>query len=147
MHNHRTRFALAAIVAGLAAALGGCGGGSHPSPAPPAARLEHSQGNPAGKIVLTSLGAGRIGLETARAGRVRGPGATIPLAAIIYDPSGKTYAFVAAGRLTYVETPVMVDRIDGGTAYLRRGPRPGARVVSTGAEELYGVQTGVLGQR
>ena len=96
--------------------------------------------------MLTPEGAQRIGLKTARASKVRGTGSTIPLGAIIYDPSGKTYAFVAAGRLTYVETPVSVDRIDGNLAYLRRGPHPGARVVSTGAEELYGVQTGVLGQ-
>jgi hypothetical protein len=42
--------------------------------------------------------------------------------------------------------PVTVAHIDGGTAYLQKGPSPGAQVVSTGAEELYGVQTGVLGQ-
>ena len=144
MHNRRTRFALATAVAALAAALGGCGGGSHPAPSPPAARLEHSPGG--SKIVLTPLGAQRIGLATARARKARGPASTIPLGAIIYDPSGKTYAFVAAGRLTYVEVPVRVDRIDGNVAYLFKGPHPGARVVSTGAEELYGVQTGVLGQ-
>ncbi len=146
MHISRTRFGLTAVVAGLAAALGGCGGASHPAPSPPAAQLEHSQGSATGKIVLTPLGAQRIGLQTARAGKANGPGSTIPVGAIIYDPSGKTYAFVAAGRLTYVEMPVTVDRIDGGTVYLRNGPHPGARVVSIGAEELYGVQTGVLGQ-
>jgi hypothetical protein len=119
MHNHRSRLGLAALLAGLAAALGGCGGGAHPASSPPAARLVHSHGS--SKIVLTQLGAQRIGLETVRAGRARGSGSTIPLGAVIYDPSGKTYAFVAAGRLTYVEVPVRVD-------------------------ELYGVQTGVLGQ-
>jgi multidrug efflux pump subunit AcrA (membrane-fusion protein) len=96
--------------------------------------------------VLTPQGAQRIGLETARVAKVAGPAVTIPLGAIIYDPSGRTYAFVASGRLTYREVPVSVDRIDGNLAYLRKGPHAGARVVSTGAEELYGVQTGVLGQ-
>ena len=146
MHNHRTRFGLAIAVAGLAAALGACGGGSRPAPPPPAAQLEHSQASPTGKVVLTPLGAQRIGLETARARKAPGTRITVPQAAIIYSPGGKTYAFVAAGRLTYVETPITVDRIDGNVAYLRRGPHPGARVVSTGAEELYGIQTGVLGQ-
>jgi hypothetical protein len=70
----------------------------------------------------------------------------VPTSAIIYDPSGRTYAFVALGRLTFTEIPVIVNRITGNSAYLRRGPRAGARVVSTGAEELFGVQTGVLGQ-
>jgi multidrug efflux pump subunit AcrA (membrane-fusion protein) len=92
------------------------------------------------------LGAQRIGLDTSRAGKTHGPGSTIPQAAIIYDPSGRTYAFVASGRLTYREVRVRIDRIDGSVAYLLSGPHPGTRVVSTGAEELYGVQTGVLGQ-
>lgn len=144
MHNRRIRFGLATAVAALAAALGGCGGGSHAAPSAPAAQLERSHGS--SKIVLTPSGAQRIGLATARAGKARGPGVKVPLGAIIYDPSGKTYAFVAAGRLTYVEVPVRVDRIDGNVAYVLNGPHPGTRVVSTGAEELYGVQTGVLGQ-
>ncbi len=71
---------------------------------------------------------------------------TIPASAVVYDPSGKTYAFVAVGPLTFTEVPVMVNYISGNSAYLRTGPRAGAKVVSTGAEELYGVQTGVLGQ-
>ena len=71
---------------------------------------------------------------------------TVPYSAVIYDPSGKTYTFVAIGHLTFVEMPITVDHVDGSTAYLLRGPRAGSQVVSTGAEELYGVQTGVLGQ-
>ena len=39
-----------------------------------------------------------------------------------------------------------VDYIAGSSAYLRRGPHAGSDVVSSGAEELYGVQTGVLAQ-
>jgi hypothetical protein len=39
-----------------------------------------------------------------------------------------------------------VARIDGDSVYLLKGPRPGARVVSVGAEELLGVETGVLAQ-
>jgi hypothetical protein len=74
------------------------------------------------------------------------PTAIIPYSAIVYDPSGKTYAFANIGPLTYVEVPVAVDHISGNAAYLVKGPRPGTPVVSVGAEELYGVQTGVLAQ-
>jgi hypothetical protein len=41
---------------------------------------------------------------------------------------------------------VTVDHIAGSSAYLVKGPKPGARVVSVGAEELFGVQSGVLAQ-
>lgn len=162
MHN-RSPLAKAVIAALCAAALGACGS-SHPVHTPPAARLVHVPGSAVGKIVLSGVGAQRIGLTTAtvravqspparrrrRGGRPKPaagtPTAIIPASAVIYDPSGKTYAFVAVARLTYVEVPVTVDYIAGSSAYLRRGPHAGSDVVSSGAEELYGVQTGVLAQ-
>jgi hypothetical protein len=71
---------------------------------------------------------------------------TIPSSAVIYAPSGRTYAFISVGRLSFTEVQVIVAYMNGPTAYLRSGPRAGSRVVSRGAEELYGVQTGVLAQ-
>jgi multidrug efflux pump subunit AcrA (membrane-fusion protein) len=71
---------------------------------------------------------------------------TVPYSSLIYDPSGKTYVFTNIRPLTYVEVPITVDHISGDAVYLKTGPKPGARVVSVGAEELYGVQTGVLAQ-
>ncbi len=152
------------VVTAAAAIPAGCGGNGN-APITPAARLE------SGRIVLTSVGAQRIGLETAAARGIPAPppivtswvgplgvrhkvvkpvsrGATvaIPYSSVVYDPSGQAYTFVAVGQLTYAETPISIDRIDGATAYLRKGPRAGVRVVSTGAEELYGVQSGVLAQ-
>ena len=70
----------------------------------------------------------------------------IPFSAIVYDPSGKAYAFTNPAPLTFVEVPVSVDHISGNSAYLLRGPRAGTKIVTVGAEELYGVQTGVLAQ-
>ena len=125
-----------------------------------------------GHIVLSQLGAGRIGLQTAAAQPVPTPppvvttkilhgvkhttvttpapkpaaGVIIPYSAIIYDPSGKTYAFIKAAPLTYTEVPITIDHDHGGSAYLTGGPTAGAQVVTVGAEELYGVQTGVLAQ-
>lgn len=106
--------------------------------------------------MLSRLGAERIGVRTVRARAVPAPpppasavGAStviVPYGAIVYDPSGRTYAFVNRAPLRYVEVPVTVDHISGSSAYLSRGPHAGARVVSVGAEELYGVQTGVLAQ-
>ena len=158
--------------------VAGCGGSSSPSIPSSGSRVA-VPGSPLGQVVLTQLGAQRIGLETRRAQAVAVPKppppivktkivagvkhtittpapappnpagkarVIIPYSAIVYDPSGQTYAFTNTGQLTYVEVPVTVDHISGDSAYLTKGPRPGARVVSVGAEELYGVQTGVLSQ-
>ncbi len=169
MPNRSGLLAAGAAIA-AAAVLGGCGSANNAS-VPPSFRLEAVPGSSAGRIVLTQLGAQRIGLQTAPVlgtaqpkptvtSRVGPPGVThkvvtyprrtstvaIPYSSVIYAPSGRTYAFVAIGRLTYVETPIAIDHIDGNSVYLRTGPRAGAHVVSTGAEELYGVQTGVLAQ-
>ncbi len=72
--------------------------------------------------------------------------AIVPVAAVVYDPGGSTFVFTSRGALKYTEVPITVDHIAGNSAYLRTGPRPGTPVVTVGAEELFGVQTGVLAQ-
>jgi multidrug efflux pump subunit AcrA (membrane-fusion protein) len=124
--------------------LAGCGAARTPA-ITPASRLVPVPGSSVGKIVLSSVGAQRIGIETAPAGVV-GANITVPYSAVIYDPSGNTYAFTNPAPLTYTEVPITVDYISGDTAYLSSGPSPGTEVVTVGAEELYGVQTGVLAQ-
>lgn len=157
-----------ALLVGLAAA--GCGSTSSPS-IPASGVLVNATSKSPGQIILTQLGAERIGLQTSRAHAVPVPPTivrtnvvsgrknmitipapkpastvTVPYSSVIYDPSGKTYVFTKIRPLTYVEVPITVDHISGNSAYLKTGPKPGARVVSVGAEELYGVQTGVLAQ-
>jgi hypothetical protein len=68
------------------------------------------------------------------------------LSAVVYAPSGTAYAFVKTAPLTYSEVTVTIDHISGASVWVRRGPRAGETVVTVGAEELYGVQTGVLAQ-
>ena len=70
----------------------------------------------------------------------------VPYSSLIYDSNGNTYVFRSLSPLTYTEVPISVDHISGTSVYLLRGPRAGARVVTVGAEELFGVQTGVLEQ-
>ncbi len=162
----------ATIVAAIGAALAGCGSSSTPS-IPASGRLVGASGTSPGQIVLSQLGAQRIGLRTAKASAVGAPAAVtkttvvagvkhtttvhpappagsptviVPYSALIYDPSGHTYVFTNTGPLTYVEIPIIVDQITGNSAYLVKGPKPGAAVVTVGAEELFGVQTGVLAQ-
>ncbi len=167
-----------AIAVLTAAVVAGCGSSSEPS-IPVSGRHESLAGSTAGQIVLSQLGAQRIGLQTARVQAVpapkppppivkttvvggvkhttttpaptpappaNAPTAIIPYSAIVYAATGQTYAFTSPGPLTYVEVPVSVARISGNSAYLVRGPKPGTEVVSVGAEELFGVQSGVLAQ-
>jgi hypothetical protein len=161
---------LAAIVVLLGAVLAGCGSTTTPS-VPVSGQLAGASATSPGHITLSALGAQRIGLQTALARAVPTPppivkttvvaGVThkttilapkppasvmIPYSAVIYDPSGQTYAFTNTEPLTYVEVPITVQQISGDLAYLSVGPKAGARIVSVGAEELYGVQTGVLAQ-
>ena len=140
--SRKTATSLAAAVI-CAGALGACGGSSTQVPPPPG-RIVHGHGAP--RIVLSTAGAQRIGIATARA--TRGPGGTVvvPYSALVYDSSGRVFAFSSPAPLTYLDLPVRVDHISGNSAYLRSGPAAGARVVTVGAEELFGVATGVLAQ-
>ncbi len=159
--------------------IAGCGSSSSPSIAV-SGRHEVAPGSKGpGQVVLSVVGAERIGLQTQRAQAVPVPKppppvvkttvvngvkhttttpappppnpagkatVIVPYSAIIYDPSGRTYAFTNTAPLTYVEVPVSIDHLSGNSAYLVKGPKPGSRVVSVGAEELFGVQSGILAQ-
>jgi hypothetical protein len=147
--------AVALLVAALLAAqLAGCGGGADRPVAPSGQIVGRSADSP-GRIILSAAGAQRIGVRTAAVRRVPAPrpkakaspsAGIVPVAAVVYDSSGKTYVFTSSRSRQYTEVPITVDHITGGSAYLRAGPRPGTAVVTVGAEELFGVQTGVLAQ-
>lgn len=142
---------LAATIA-VTGLLAGCGAVATQQ-IPASSRVIHIPGTSLTRIVLSAPGVQRIGLQTVRVrsagssrrGSAGGPIA-IPYSAVIYAPSGRTYAFRALSPLTFTEQPITVDHIVGNTAYLSSGLAAGAHVVSIGAEELYGVQAGVLAQ-
>jgi hypothetical protein len=67
----------------------------------------------------------------------------IPFSAVIYDVKGDTWAYTNPEPLMYVRAPLKIDYILGDVAYLSDGPAPGTTVVTLGAAELYGAETGV----
>jgi hypothetical protein len=137
---------LVAIAVIAAAALAGCGSSGEPKISASGVLVNQTATSP-GQIILTQLGAQRIGVRTAPARTGNAPASVvIPYSAVVYDPSGKTYAFTNPRPLMFVEVPISIDRIAGNSVYVTRGPKAGAQVVTVGAEELYGVQTGVLAQ-
>jgi hypothetical protein len=63
---------------------------------------------------------------------------SVPYAALLYDPEGKTYVYTSPRELRYVKKQVRVARIDGDRVVLTRGPPAGTPVVTVGVVEVYG---------
>jgi hypothetical protein len=142
------RTAVAAILAGLV--IAGCGkaeefdneAASDQGPS----RLQPVKGSDVPRVILTAQAARRIGIKTSlvrAAARGKGNPEVIPYAAIIYDAEGHAFTYTSPRRLTFVRTPVRVDRTVGPFAVLSKGPPAGTQVVTVGAQELLGVEYGV----
>jgi len=67
----------------------------------------------------------------------------IPYTALLYDTTGQTWTYTSDELLKFVRQKVTVDFIDGEKVYLSEGPTVGTTVVTYGAAELYGTETGV----
>jgi hypothetical protein len=111
------------------------------------AKVEHVEGSSdVSRLTLTAKATERLGLQTAQVREQKVAGKqrkVIPYGALLYDSKGDTYVYVTAQPLTYVREPVTVDYIGAGSVVLTDGPAAGTVVVSVGAAELYGTETGV----
>jgi hypothetical protein len=142
--RRRARVAVVAVAAAVTAILSGCSTSTSTTVAQlPTSKLVQVPGSPVPNVVLTPLGAERIGLATAAVTARQGGGATFPYSALLYEPDGQAAVYVADGRLTFTRHIVDVDSITGNTVVAASGVTPGERVVTDGAEELLGVQNGV----
>jgi multidrug efflux pump subunit AcrA (membrane-fusion protein) len=129
--------------AALAAVLAGCSTPASTVSQPPTSKLVRVPGNSEPSIVLTQLGAERIGLKTAVVTTAPGGEATFPYTALLYEPNGQAAVYVATGTLTFTRAFVTVDTISGNVVVVKSGVTPGRHVATDGAEELLGVQNGV----
>lgn len=137
--KHKNKLTVILLIMGLL--LSACGarsgvipvtseGGESP------AKVEHLNGAQPTRVTLTEQAAKRLDIQTAPA-----QGDTIPYAAVLYDTAGNTWVYINSNPLTYVRSPVTVDHIENGQAFLSKGLPDGSLVVTTGAEELYGSET------
>lgn len=137
----RRRAATALLVAAATALLAGC---AQAAPSEPRqqlqARMEHVGSNYS--VVLTPLGAARVGLRTAFA-TAAGSWTAVPVQALLYEPSGQAAVYVETGTLSYTIDFVTVATIDGDQVIITQGLTPGTVVVIQGAEELLAVQNGI----
>jgi hypothetical protein len=67
----------------------------------------------------------------------------VPFASLLYDIYGETYVYIETEPLQYLRVPVIVNHIEGDTVFLDEGPEAGVKVVTVGAVELFGTDTGV----
>jgi hypothetical protein len=67
----------------------------------------------------------------------------VPYAAVLYGVHGETWVYSNAEPLAFVRQPITVDYIEGDLAILSEGPPVGTAVVTVGAAELFGTETGV----
>jgi hypothetical protein len=67
----------------------------------------------------------------------------VPYAAVLYGVNGETWVYSNPEPLVFVRQPIVVDYIEGDLAILSEGPETGTEVVTVGAAELFGTETGV----
>jgi hypothetical protein len=151
MNDRRYRGAalLTALLAGAGLALGGCAVAA-PAAAPPAAeapaKLQEGKDGGPGVVTLSRVAAQRLGIQTA-AVTATGPTLVIPYGAVVYQPDGSSWVYVQTRDRTYQRQPITIATISGTQVTLSAGPQPGSLVVSQGAAELVGVETGISGEQ
>jgi hypothetical protein len=111
------------------------------------AKIEHVEGSEdVSRITLTPKAVERLGIQTTplREEKVAGKQRkVVPYGAVLYDADGKTSVYVSTAPNVYVREPITVDLIEGDRAILSAGPTAGTAIVSVGAAELHGTETGV----
>jgi hypothetical protein len=135
--KHINRYLLVMLVfAGLL--LSACGANTAAPPKTPPAIVEPIENTDLSKVILTEKAAQRIGVET-----VTASGAEVPYAAVIYDIEGNTWIYTNPEALIFVREQIVIDHIEGDTAFLAESLPGDLKVVTVGVAEIYGTETGV----
>lgn len=139
--RHRHLWALVGLLV-VPLLLTACGGSGTEHEAASAAVVEEVEGTDLHKVTLTPAAAERLDIKTS-AVRANGSGRVIPYAAVLYSPTGETWAYTNPEGLTFVREAIVVERIEGNRALLTKGPAPGSKVATAGVAELYGAESGI----
>jgi multidrug efflux pump subunit AcrA (membrane-fusion protein) len=135
------------LLASLAISACGAAPGTEEEEAPQAAKVEPIPGTHLKRIVLEPEAVQRLGIRTVVVKPWHesdgGVGVQVPHAAVFYAAEGASFIYTNPKPRTYIRQKVVIDDIIRGNAYLAKGPPPGTTVVTDGASELLGVETGV----
>jgi hypothetical protein len=121
--------------------LSACGGVTSEAAIPEPAKVEAD-----GRITLTEMASQRLGLQTAPISEAevgRRMQTVVPYAAVIYGQHGETWVYASPEPLVFVRQPVTIGDIEGDVGVLSEGPPVGTQVVTAGAAELFGVESGL----
>ena len=133
---------LASLLVVVPLLVAACSGSSEDAATEPAT-VEPVDGTDLSKVTLTQEAADRLAVQTASVEGGAGGQIVMPYAALVYSPTGETWAYTNPEGLTFVREEIVVDRIDGDRALLSKGPAPGTKVATVGVAELYGAESGV----
>jgi len=112
------------------------------------AKVEPLEGTDLKRVTLTPEASERLGIVTADVRlaqnlRARVLSKVVPYSSVLYDLNGDTWVYTNPENLTFVRAQIVIDYIEGDSAYLSEGPDVKTLVVTVGAAELYGTETGV----
>jgi hypothetical protein len=133
---------LASLLIVVPLLVAACSGSSEDAATEPAT-VEPVDGTDLSRVTLTDEAADRLDIQTASVEGGAGGQIVMPYAALVYSPTGETWAYTNPEGLTFVRQEIVVDRIDGDRAVLSKGPAPGTKVATVGVAELYGAESGV----
>lgn len=69
---------------------------------------------------------------------------TVPASAVVFDALGGSWVYAEVAPHTYDRKRVMVSYISGRNAVLSSGPDMGSKVITVGAQALFGAETGTM---
>jgi hypothetical protein len=121
--------------------LSACGGVTTEASVPAPAKVEAD-----GRITLTEMASERLGLQTTPISEAEVGGSVrkvVPYAAVLYGLHGETWVYTSPEPLVFVRQPVTIGDIEGDVGVLSEGPPVGTEVVTAGAAELFGVESGL----
>jgi hypothetical protein len=109
------------------------------------ARLVKVPGTDRTQVVLDRTAATRLDVHTVAVapGASGGSNKVIPYAALLYDAVGRTFTYVRVKPLTFERTSIDVASVEGERVLVSSGLPAGVRVVTVGAAELIGIESGV----
>jgi hypothetical protein len=145
MSSRRSYRSVLLLAAGVA--LSGCqvaAQGADPELAEVATVEAAEDGGP-GVITLSESADQRLGIVTTPVA-TDPAGLVVPYAALVYETDGSTWVFIRTAPLTYERALVTVAGKTGDQIALSAGPPAGTEVVTVGAAELIGVETGIDGE-
>ena len=144
LHINRWIVVVLLIIAGLQ--LAACSQTTVEAAPEKASVVEPIEGTELNRVILSQKAVERLDIQTTQLREEQVDGAqrlVIPYGALIYGVNGDTWMYINPEPLTYVREPITVDYIDGDMVVLADGPAISTEVVTVGAAELFGTDTGV----